>query len=55
MKQMVRWRWPVTVMENKAKSCDCKGACSGYGTRKDCPPLIVIAVALKQQEMVRSS
>jgi len=26
----------------------CAGPCSGYGTRCNCPPLIVLAVAAKQ-------
>jgi predicted metal-binding protein len=27
----------------------CSGPCSGYGTRCNCPPLIVLAVAATQQ------
>jgi predicted metal-binding protein len=26
----------------------CAGPCSGYGTKSDCPPLIVLAVAATQ-------
>ena len=26
----------------------CSGPCSGYGTRCNCPPLIVLAVAVMQ-------
>jgi hypothetical protein len=38
-----------TLPPNAAKSCgannrSCNGICSGYGTRQDCPPLIVLAV-----------
>ncbi len=25
------------------EKCNCKQPCSGYGSRSDCPPLIVIA------------
>ncbi len=49
-KQIVRRRKPVTVMEDKSKGCACSGRCSGYGTKNNCPPLIVIAVALMQKE-----
>ena len=34
----------MTTVE-KIKKCGCDGACPGYGTRQNCPPLIVIAVA----------
>ena len=26
------------------EKCSCTGSCSGYGTRENCPPLIVVAV-----------
>jgi hypothetical protein len=32
---------PILCPPNK--TCDCKERCNGYGTRVDCPPLIVIA------------
>ena len=29
--------------------CSCDGACSGYGTRSNCPPLIVLATMAVSQ------
>jgi hypothetical protein len=29
----------------RSESCACKGACTGYATRSNCPPLIVLAIA----------
>lgn len=50
MKPILRGRRPVTVIEDKTKSCACSGTCSGYGTKNNCPPLIVIAVTLTHKE-----
>lgn len=36
----------MNANEVKTKQCACAGQCTGYGTRSDCPPLIVLAVAL---------
>ncbi len=32
---------PIPYQPNE--KCNCKERCNGYGTRVDCPPLIVIA------------
>lgn len=29
----------------RLSNCSCNGTCPGYGTRRDCPPLIVLAIA----------
>jgi len=31
------------------KNCSCSGACTGYATQSNCPPLIVMAVAAVAQ------
>ncbi len=28
-----------------AERCNCKGVCAGYAARRECPPLIVLAIA----------
>lgn len=32
--------------------CKCDGACTGYATRSECPPLIVLAVLAVSQAAV---
>ena len=32
--------------------CRCEGKCTGYATRSDCPPLIVLAVVAVTQTAV---
>lgn len=31
--------------------CKCVGPCTGYGTHSDCPPLIVLAVLVVNEEL----
>ncbi len=31
--------------KGRPKACACSGACTGYSTRSNCPPLIVLAIA----------
>jgi hypothetical protein len=33
-------------------ACRCEGACTGYDSRSDCPPLIVIAVMAVAQAVM---
>lgn len=35
----------MKAVEIKTEKCACEGRCTGYSTRSDCPPLIVLAVA----------
>jgi predicted metal-binding protein len=43
----------MTVIDKKTNKCVCTGACTGYATSSDCPPLIVLAVAAAAQAAVR--
>jgi predicted metal-binding protein len=36
----------MKAVDIKSKKCACTGTCTGYATRIDCPPLIVLAVAV---------
>jgi len=38
----------VPVVEKacvQSEACKCAGACTGYESRRECPPLIVLAIA----------
>lgn len=39
----------MKTIKVESKRCACNGSCSGYATRSDCPPLIVLAVAALAQ------
>jgi hypothetical protein len=39
----------------KLKPCTCNGPCSGYATRSNCPPLIVLAIAAVSQISIPAS
>lgn len=34
-----------------AERCRCKGGCAGYATRRECPPLIVLAIAAVEEAL----
>ena len=51
--QNLRWRSPMPIDLDQSMNCPtlkpCAGPCSGYGTRSNCPPLIVLAFAATQK------
>jgi predicted metal-binding protein len=45
----------MPIATNKSTSCACSGPCTGYATRSNCPPLIVLAVAAVAQAATASA
>jgi predicted metal-binding protein len=42
--------------ESASEVCKCNGTCPGYGTRSNCPPLIIIAaMAMSQAALLHAN
>jgi len=39
----------VNRENSRGEICECDGSCPGYGTRSNCPPLIVLATMAVSQ------